>query len=412
MASRMCAASEGVAKSMSDKEGRNKKSGLKFLRGVTPFSSDGVKQRAATIAAIGLSTLVIPLSYALAQTGLVQCDGINCQLCSLASLAQNIIKFTILLAVPLAAILFAYAGALYITARGNPGQIEKAHGIFGKVALGFILALAGWLIVNTILVTIANRASFSSGVDFFTIQCVTNRPTNKTLDELLAGRPTIAAGAGLCPSARPNFQNGNCCTTAGTDCQAPPRVDPSCTPDFPTYDGDKKQCCNGTACTAPRPDTQCTTDFPRYNAGSNQCCKFDDATQCQAAATGGGFTYDPSVQAQAGDASGELSGLLSCMGGRAPGGFVVTSISDNMLAKYGGSQTWAQCRAGQCQHSANSCHYGGRSGPEVSYAADIRTRDLSPAQMDALQQAAVQCNGQVNLEGDHLHVSVPACGGL
>ena len=167
----------------------------------------------ATLAALGFATLVIPFSFVLAQGGnpLVLCDGINCQLCSLASLAQNIIKFTLLIAIPLAAILFAYAGALYVTARGNPSQIEKAHGIFGKVALGFVLALAGWLIVNTILVTIARPSSFSSGTDFFTIRCVTNRPTDKKLDELLAGRPSIDYV--LVPEAAPFNQNTGCAST-------------------------------------------------------------------------------------------------------------------------------------------------------------------------------------------------------
>ena len=168
----------------------------------------------ATLAALGFATLVIPFSFVLAQGNpLVLCEGVNCQLCSFAQLAQSIIRFTIILAIPIAAILFAYAGALYITAGGNPGQIEKAHGIFGRVAFGFVLALSGWLIVNTILVTIADPRAFSSG-NFFTIQCVTNRPMDKTLSDLLSGTPTVSNPTSLtgltiqCPAGSfPNTSN-------------------------------------------------------------------------------------------------------------------------------------------------------------------------------------------------------------
>src|SRR3989344_2288853 len=101
-----------------------------FQKRMLPFIQMKRFRTPATLAALGFATLVIPFPCVLAQGGnpLVLCDGINCQLCSLASLAQNIIKFTLLIAIPLSAILFAYAGALYVTARGNPSQIEKAHG--------------------------------------------------------------------------------------------------------------------------------------------------------------------------------------------------------------------------------------------------------------------------------------------
>lgn len=380
--------------------------------------SHGVKQssRAATLAALGFAVLLIPLAGAIA-AGLVPCSGTACQMCSLAKLVQNVINFTILLAIPLAAVLFAWAGALYITARGDTGQIEKAHGIFGKVALGFVLALSGWLIVNTILVTIAKPSAFASGSSFFTILCVpdANRPMDKKLSDIFSSgnAPGGYKVSNICPSDHPNIQpeTGLCCTTDFENCVPPPQVDQSCTPDFPTYDANQQKCCNAAGqCTAPKPDTQCTVEFPKYDASSNKCCKVDDPTQCKDAVTGGGVNYDPSVQAQAGDASGDLSSLLSCIGNQVSGGITVTSISDNMLSKYGGSKTWAQCRAGQCQHSANSCHYGGSSGGDISYAADLRTNGLSSEQVQAMQQAATQCGGNVNPEGDHLHVSAPGHG--
>lgn len=55
------------------------------------------------------------------------------------------------LAMPLAAIVFAYAGWLYMSSGGSGGQIEKAKGLFKSVLIGFLIALAAWLIVKAIM---------------------------------------------------------------------------------------------------------------------------------------------------------------------------------------------------------------------------------------------------------------------
>lgn len=190
----------------------------------------------ATLAAIAFATLIIPLSAAVA-AGLVPCDGIGCQLCSVAKLAQNIINFTVEVAIPIAALLFAYAGWLYITAGGSLGQVQRAHGIFGKVALGFILSLSGYLIVNSILVIVANPGSFVSG-EFFAIECVdqNQRPTNKSLTDLLSGTPTVnvvssgycmvgytEAGLGTCR----NDADGSYRLVSGYQCSSGAYFDPS-----------------------------------------------------------------------------------------------------------------------------------------------------------------------------------------
>ncbi len=83
--------------------------------------------------------------------GLVPCEGANCNFASFIELADRVIDFLLFkISVPIASILFMYAGFLYVTAAGNPTQISKATGIFKNVGIGFILALSGWLIVNLI----------------------------------------------------------------------------------------------------------------------------------------------------------------------------------------------------------------------------------------------------------------------
>ncbi|MFC1614969.1 hypothetical protein ACFL22_00195 [Patescibacteria group bacterium] len=91
---------------------------------------------------------------AFAANGLIPCDGVNvkCTFDMLVQLVQNIIEFIITASPFVAAVAFAYAGWMYITAGGDTGQIKKAHGIFTSVAVGFIIILSAWLIVKAILV--------------------------------------------------------------------------------------------------------------------------------------------------------------------------------------------------------------------------------------------------------------------
>ena len=90
--------------------------------------------------------------------GLVPCKGIDCNFNHLIILAKNIIKFLIIVAAPLAAIMFVYAGWLYMTAQGDSGKVSQAHDIFRTVFFGFIFILGAWLAVYTISKAILGHA--------------------------------------------------------------------------------------------------------------------------------------------------------------------------------------------------------------------------------------------------------------
>lgn len=93
---------------------------------------------------------------------LVPCDGVRggalevCQACHLVTLAQNIVNWLIAIAVFIAVLMFSYAGFLMVTAAGNTGQVDRARTIFKDVAIGFIILLAAWLIVDTVMKTLYN----------------------------------------------------------------------------------------------------------------------------------------------------------------------------------------------------------------------------------------------------------------
>lgn len=82
---------------------------------------------------------------------LVPCGGPDCDFNQLIKLIKNVINFLLfVIAAPLAAIVFAYAGFLFLTSRGNEQQISQAKQIFWSVLIGFVIAFGAWLIVDAI----------------------------------------------------------------------------------------------------------------------------------------------------------------------------------------------------------------------------------------------------------------------
>ena len=109
-----------------------------------------------------LLTLSFPFVASAAWSGLIPCGNLvssasrtvtdPCTFDDLILLAQAVIKFLIFkIAAPLAAIMFAYAGFLWVTNGGNESQISKAKDIFWMVFWGLVVALAAWLTINMII---------------------------------------------------------------------------------------------------------------------------------------------------------------------------------------------------------------------------------------------------------------------
>ena len=76
----------------------------------------------------------------------------DCNFSHIMQLINNIVDFILFkMALPISAIMFAYAGFLLLFSGGEQAKRTKAKEIFVNVALGLAFALAAWLIVNTIL---------------------------------------------------------------------------------------------------------------------------------------------------------------------------------------------------------------------------------------------------------------------
>lgn len=88
--------------------------------------------------------------------GLVVCTGATdttgrpiCSFNYLLQEGQKIITWLFLIAVPVAMVLFAYGGILYMF--GTPGNRKKANGIFTAAGIGFGIMLVAWVFVYTVV---------------------------------------------------------------------------------------------------------------------------------------------------------------------------------------------------------------------------------------------------------------------
>ena len=82
--------------------------------------------------------------------GLVPCDGVNCTYKDFINLIKNVVIFLIKIGVAFSAVVFAYAGWLYMTSGGDEGKVKQAHEMLTKVLWGFLFALGAFLIVQLI----------------------------------------------------------------------------------------------------------------------------------------------------------------------------------------------------------------------------------------------------------------------
>lgn len=111
------------------------------------------KIAASLLSTMILFTIISPiLVHAQEQGALIPCDGEDCSFQKLIQLFNNVIYFLLFtIATPFAAIVFAYAGWLYMTAGDNPGNKGKAKTIFKKMLIGYTVALGAYLIVKVIM---------------------------------------------------------------------------------------------------------------------------------------------------------------------------------------------------------------------------------------------------------------------
>lgn len=105
-------------------------------------------------------------------SGIVKCDGVlkdkaiepgrqvECNLPTLMRIINELIQWAFYISIPIATVLFSYAGLLYMT--GVPGKISQANKIFTTTGIGFIIALSAWFAVRTVVGWFVEEGSYAT----------------------------------------------------------------------------------------------------------------------------------------------------------------------------------------------------------------------------------------------------------
>jgi len=122
------------------------------------------------VSALATSPLSLPVALAADPRGqppIVSCGNTGqpmCSLCDLYVLVRKIIDFLLFqLALPIAVVVALIGGILLLVSAGDPKKVEQGKSALTNAVVGIIIAFAAWLIINTILTTLAFKVPFTSG---------------------------------------------------------------------------------------------------------------------------------------------------------------------------------------------------------------------------------------------------------
>lgn len=297
----------------------------------------------------------------------------------------------------LAAVMLMTGGTLWLVSGGSQTQISQAKSIITGSIIGLVLLFSAWIILNTINPELLKLRSISiTGVE----QVNTTNEERFGCCECKISIPPIKSDQ-MCIS-NVGYTAEECAEFCKTTGQVIYDSIDSLTPGFSLlvlkYDDTHKW------------DYKCGTEEDNKNTcieyKSNQYLIFSSTFNSA------GWSFDPGIEKQIVDMSPELASFLNCMRSKLPSGVAkISSISDSNYVGNLSVCNRMNCKQPppmkQCVHSCASCHYGGGTANNVSYAVDFG--DQQNGQI--IKEAAKECdfNSYVLPEGDHIHVSVSKC---
>jgi len=99
--------------------------------------------------------LVLFFAQTTAAAGLVPCNGPDCTLCDILKLISNIATFVVQAVMPsLAGLLFLIGGIIMVASAGSEERYKKGKQVLVNTAIGVVIVLGSWVVVNTIIVTL------------------------------------------------------------------------------------------------------------------------------------------------------------------------------------------------------------------------------------------------------------------
>jgi hypothetical protein len=172
--------------------------------------------------------------------GLVPCGGPDepaCQACYVVVLVDGVVQWLIGILATIAAIMIVYAGIKLVTSGGNVSAKTSALSMFNNVIIGFVIVMAGWLLIDTIMKAMVNDQVYGM---WNKIQCV-SQPEPDFVSLGLVNGGTIGVSCDSLPNGgyNCNKQMSDCTAGGGTgtidESQTPWKV--QCTYAASTYSG-------------------------------------------------------------------------------------------------------------------------------------------------------------------------------
>ncbi|OGI34426.1 MAG: hypothetical protein A2259_05260 [Candidatus Moranbacteria bacterium RIFOXYA2_FULL_43_15] len=334
--------------------------------------------------------------------GIVPCGNSSQSLCTLCHLIigiKRLIDWGKNLLVTITFVGIFISGVMYIISAGEEAMTTQAKKFLSASLIGFTVTMAAWLIVNVVITWVASaKPDLGIGkTGWSTFTCDTTS-TALTGGGGTPGGPTPASQKCCVISSQEGVGNygkaENCPAATGGTTKAECEI---YWKDYYGTDPAKAAELKEKLATCKDEEAKCDTATGgtlTENCSTNPACGGEKTT-----GTPDGYTYDPGIEQQMSDASNELKQMLTCMQPKLPTEAKrISSISD--------SAGMARCATSwnrpPCAHAQNSCHYGGASCKGKSYAADFANEQYQ----SQISSAASQCNGRVNAEGNHIHVSV------
>ncbi len=132
---------------------------------------------------IGLLLVTAPIYAA----GIVPACAPDCKACDFVQLGQNIIDWFIKVAASVIALTFAWGGAKMVMSGGDTGAVSSARSMMTNAVVGFMILMAGYLIVDTVLKLFLNDQSY--GV-WNKVQCTVAPPSTTGTTPNVIGAPS------------------------------------------------------------------------------------------------------------------------------------------------------------------------------------------------------------------------------
>lgn len=110
-----------------------------------------------TLLVVSLAVMFPSVTLAVDPGGLVTCSGPeDCNFCTFIQMVSVIISWLFGFLVLVAVLLIVFAGFKLVVSAGNPSAMTAAKGMISNVIIGFVIVMAAWLIVDTLMKTLAN----------------------------------------------------------------------------------------------------------------------------------------------------------------------------------------------------------------------------------------------------------------